>query len=244
MNRAISVLRARRSAALWILGIVLISAPASVAEAPRSAELEAILADFDKVQASIHTLSAEFVETTTHAMLMEPIIAEGRFFLTKPDSIRWEYSHPEEMRFVIASDQYTGYYPGRKTAEKRNVRRWSEQLFRFFGLGQGSAELSKFYRIELGHTDESGAFLLLLEPRKKRARKHVEQVRFLLDGSTYLPRRIEYGGNGGNGRLIEFRSIQVNPDLSAGMYEVDLPADVTVTKGFSGLPGFSPDSAQ
>ena len=238
MNRAMIVLCARRRAALWLLGIVLASGPAF------ATELEEILADFDKVQGSIQTLSAEFVETTTHAMLMDPIVAEGRFFLTKPDSIRWEYSHPEEMRFVIASDRYTGYYPGRKTAETRNVQRWSEHLFRFFGLGQGSAELSRFYRIELGQTDETGAFLLLLEPRKKRARKHVEQVRFLLDASTYLPRRIVYGGKSGNGRVIEFRSIQVNPDLSAGLYDVDLPSDVTVTKGFSGLPGFDPDSAQ
>jgi outer membrane lipoprotein-sorting protein len=148
------------------------------------------------------------------------------------------------MRFVIARDQYTGYFPARKRAETRSVRRWSDQLFRFFGLGQGSSELAKFYRISLGEHDEESVRLLVLNPRKRRARKRVEEVRFFLDASTYLPRRVEYRGKDGGGRLIEFREILVNPDLSAALYRVELPDDVTVTKGFSGLPDLDSELAR
>jgi len=31
----------------------------------------------------------------------------------------------------------------------------------------------------------------------------------------------------------------VNPELAIGLYEVELPSDVKVTKGFSALSGFS-----
>jgi outer membrane lipoprotein carrier protein len=218
----------------------------ALAGGAHAAELEQVLSEFDSVQNSIQTLSAEFTETTVNRMLKDPLIAEGEFYLTKPDSIRWEYSAPEEMRFVIARDQYTGYFPSQKRAEKRNIKRWSDQLFRFFGLGQGSAELAKFYRLGLGQDDEAedGTYLLLLEPKKRRARKRVEEVRFWLDDATYLPRRVEYRGSDGNQRTIEFHEIRVNPDLAAGIYTVDLPEDVTVTKGFSGLPNFTPDAAQ
>jgi len=223
--------------------IVLLSA---LAGGSHAAELEQVLSEFDAVQNSIQTLSAEFTETTVNTMLKDPIIAEGEFYLTKPDSIRWEYSAPEEMRFVIARDQYTGYFPTQKRAERRNIKRWSDQLFRFFGLGQGSAELAKFYRLGLDQSGEAedGTYLLLLEPKKRRARKRVEQVRFWLDDSTYLPRRIEYRSSDGNRRTVEFHKIRVNPDLAASIYTVDLPEDVTVTKGFSGLPNFTPDAAQ
>jgi outer membrane lipoprotein carrier protein len=212
------------------------------ASAVSAEELDQVLARFDEVQGSIQTLSAQFTETTSNTMLKDPIVAEGRFYMTKPDSIRWEYSSPEEMRFVIARDQYTGYFPARKQAEKRNVQRWSDHLFRFFGLGQGSAELAKFYRIQLGEVDEENVRLLLLEPRKRRARKRIEEVRFFLDESTYLPRRVEYRGADGNGRVIEFEEIRINPDLEANLYQVDLPNDVEVTKGFSGLPNLNPES--
>ena len=45
-------------------------------------------------------------------------------------------------------------------------------------------------------------------------------------------------------RRIEFHEILLNPDLSASLYTVDLPPDVEVSKGFSGLPGFSADEAE
>jgi len=211
-----------------------------------AADLDEILFGFDEVQSSIRSLRAEFHETTTNLLLKDPIIAEGRFFLSKPDAILWEYRSPEEMRFVIADDQYTGYFPTQQRAEKRNVRRWSEQIFRFFGLGQGSAELSKFYDISLGDdgSAQDGTYLLLLEPKKRRVRKRVETVRFWLDAKTFLPQQVEYLSKDGSKREIRFHDVQVNPDLAAGIFTVQIPSDVTVTQGFGGVPSFSPGSAR
>ena len=237
---------ARRSALRLACAAVIASfAAGSTSTVPAADDLAQILERFDRVQDSIRTLSAEFSETTTSDLLLDPITARGRFFMTKPDSLRWEYTSPEEMKFVIAEDQYTGYFPQQQRAEQRSVRRWSEQIFRFFGVGQGSAELMKFYDIALDDAHAtSGTHLLLLEPKKRRVRKRVPEVRFFLDAQTYLPARVEYVSKNGNSRVIEFHEISVNPDLAAGLYRVDIPAGVRVTDGFSGLPDFSPDSAQ
>ncbi|MCP3980062.1 MAG: outer membrane lipoprotein carrier protein LolA [bacterium] len=226
--------------------ILLLLVALAVAPAASAAEdLAEVLDRFDAVQDEIETLSAEFTETTTHSLLKDPIEAEGRFFLTKPNAIRWEYSSPEEMKFVIAENQYTGYFPRQKRAEKRNIQRWADHLFRFFGLGQGSKELSKFYNISLADAQEDDdRVLLLLHPKKKRARKRVQEVRFFLGRSNNLPVRVEYLSKGGDTRVIEFRDIQVNPSLAANLYSVDIPADVKVTNGFSGLPNLTPESTQ
>jgi outer membrane lipoprotein-sorting protein len=227
------------------LGVVLAVGICAVGFAP-AAELGEVLTRFDEVQDSIRTLSAKFTETTTNELLIDPIAAEGRFFMTKPDSIRWEYSFPEEMRFVISQDEYTGYFPKQKRAERRNVQRWSEHIFRFFGLGQGSQELMKFYDISLDPTHDSsdGIYVLVLEPTKKRVRKRIPEVRFWLDAETFLPRKVEYDGKRGNTRTIVFHEILLNPDLAASTYQVDIPSDVKVSKGFSGLPSWQPDSTQ
>ena len=233
----------RRLRVLWVapLAVGLLCSFAPV----EAVELESILVEFDKVQDSFQTLRAEFDETTRQPMLKDPVVAKGRFYMTKPDSIRWEYSAPEEMRFVISRDEYTGFYPNRKRAERKNIKRWSEQIFRFFGLGQGSAELQKFYRIELVEEDvELGAYVLLLEPKKRRARKRVESVQFWLDSRTYLPQKVEYGSKDGSTRTVTFSDIVLDPDISAGLYQVDIPADFTVTHGFGGMPSLSPGSSQ
>jgi len=127
-----------------------------------TADLSTVLEQFDRVQNSIRTLSADFREVTTNPLLVEPIRAEGRFYMTKPAAIRWEYTRPEEMRFVIAEDEYTGYFPAQHRAERRNVQRWREHIFRFFGVGQASGELEKFYdiRLDTADNDVPGPFAL------------------------------------------------------------------------------------
>jgi outer membrane lipoprotein-sorting protein len=196
-----------------------------------------VLARFDRVQEQVRTLSAEFVQTTQSPLLKEAIVAKGQFFLTKPDSVLWEYTSPEPMRFAVANGEYTGYFPERKKAEKRDIKRWSEQLFRFFGLGQGSKELGRFYEIALGDagTDDKGSYLLLLSPKKRRVKKSVEEVKLWVDVASLLPRRIEYFGKDGARREIRFVNTHLNPDLAAGLYNVKIPADVPISNGFSGL---------
>jgi outer membrane lipoprotein-sorting protein len=208
------------------------AAPATGAE-----DLQDVLARFDRVQAQIHTLSAEFVQTTRNALLKEPVVAKGAFYLTKPDSVLWEYVAPEPMRFVVSEGEYTGYFPQRKRAERRDIKRWSEQIFRFFGLGQGSQDLSKFYAIALGATtpDMKNSYLLVLSPKKRRVKKNVEEVKLWVDVGTLLPQRIDYVGKDGNERVIRFMNTRLNPDLATGMYKLDIPSDVPVSEGFSGF---------
>jgi outer membrane lipoprotein-sorting protein len=231
MNRAFRVV-------LAIAGIALMPCIAST-ETTTPPSLDAVLARFDEVQQGVVTLSAQFTETTVNELLKEPMIARGRFYMTKPDSVMWEYSTPESMQFVIAKDEYLGYFPARKRAERRNIQRWRDQIFRFFGLGQVSGELKKFYdiRLEEPSPEMKDTFALVLEPRKRRVKKRMESVRFWVDRNTYLPVKVEYRDNDGNTRVIEFHEMQLNPDLSAGLYKLSLPSDVTVTTGFGGIHG-------
>jgi len=223
-----------------VLGSALLLGVAVSSPLVRAAELDDVLAHFDEAQASVQTMSASFTETTTNLLLKAPIVAEGKIYMTKPDAIRWEYRTPEEMSFVIANNQYTGYFPEQKRAERRNIQRYSKQIFRFVGLGQGVVELEKFYDISLDPSvaESEGAIGLMLVPKKRRARKRVQDVYLRLDSTSYLPVSIQYRGKDGNSRRIEFAEIRVNPDLAATLYDMELPADVTVTSGFSGLPDF------
>jgi outer membrane lipoprotein-sorting protein len=210
--------------------------PAKPAAAPAS-ELDRILERFDRVQDTIQTLSAEFVETTENKLLKQPLSASGTFYLTKPASVMWEYKAPEEMRFVIDKDLYVGYFPTRKKVEKRDVHRWSEQIFRFFGLGQGSTELKKFYdiRAEDPGPDMKGSYLLVLDPVKRRVKKRVEQVKMWVDDQTLLPVRVQYLGKDGYVRVIRFHNLKLNPKIAPGVYTVQIPPDFKVTTGFGGF---------
>jgi outer membrane lipoprotein-sorting protein len=220
-----------------VVAAVSIAVTASPAAPPAGESLPQVLERFDRVQASIRTLSAQFVQTTRNPILKEPTVAEGRVLphqagrgplgvhLTRADAL------------LRRAGEYTGYFPERKRAERRDIKRWSEQLFRFFGLGQGSAELGKFYEIALGDPgpEMKGSYLLVLSPKKRRVKKNVEEVKLWVDATNLLPVRIDYIGKDGGGREIRFAGTRLNPDLSAALYHVDIPKDVPVSNGFSGL---------
>jgi outer membrane lipoprotein-sorting protein len=229
----------KRPLRIALVAIALSIAPLAFGAEDASPTLEQVLARFDEVQDSVVTLSAQFTETTVSELLKEPMVSRGLFYMTKPDSVMWEYTSPESMQFVIAKDEYVGYFPARKQAERRNIQRWREQIFRFFGLGQVSAELMKFYdiRLEDPGADMKGTYALTLDPRKRRVKKRMQSVRLWVDSSTFLPVKIEYVSNSGNTRSIQFHKLQLNPDLSAGLYNLAIPSDVTVTTGFGGING-------
>jgi len=229
------------------LTVIAFGASVLSAKEPKAAKLAAappagitladVLSRFDQVQAQVRTLSAEFIQTTRSPLLKDPVVAKGQFYLTKPESVLWEYTTPEPMRFVVAAGEYTGYFPARKKAEKRDVKRWSEQLFRYFGLGQGSAELGKFYEIALGDPgkDDKSSYLLVLSPKKRRFRKNVDEVKLWVNTATLLPVRVDYAGKDGGEHEIRFVNTRLNPDLAASLYQVQIPAGVPITNGFSGL---------
>lgn len=239
MNR--SVHRALVSAflALASLSLALAEPPARRGSTGERSDpaLESVLVRFDEAQKQIRSLSADFTQMTVNPLLREPQAAKGRFYMRKPDSVLWEYASPENMRFAIDKGAYTGYFPGRKKAERRDVHRWTEQIFRFFAVGQMSAELRKFYSIRLAEPgpDMKGSVLLVLDPTKRRVRKRVDEVRFWVDASTYLPMKVQYVNSERATRTLVFQNVQLNPDLSASLFDVQIPKGVVVTTGFSEL---------
>jgi len=178
-------------------------------------------------------------------LLKAPMSAQGRFYLRKPDSVLWEYVSPEAMQFAIDRGEYTGYFPGRRHAERRDVHRWTEQIFRFFAVGQASAELRKFYdiRLEDPGPDRKGSYLLVLDPTKRRVRKRVEEVRFWVDAESCLPSKVVYVNKAGATRTILFHNVQLNPDLAVSLFSVQIPPGVVVTNGFTEMGGAAAPSS-
>ena len=216
------------------------------AAAAATDDLATVLERFDEVQRNIQSMSASFSQTTVNPLLEAPLSARGRFFLRKPASVLWEYVSPEAMVFAIDEGRYTGYFPGRKKAERRDVHRWTEQIFRFFALGQVSAELRKFYDIHLEDpgADMKDTHLLVLDPSKRRVKKRVEEVRLWVHRDTCLPAKVQYVNREGATRTLVFQDVRLNPDLSTSLFQVQIPSGVAVTTGFTEMGSSGPSSSQ
>jgi outer membrane lipoprotein-sorting protein len=209
----------------------------SAKRAVQDSATRSLLEHLNTVQARIHTMTADFTDTVRSPVLRAPLVAKGRIYITKPSSVLWEYSQPETMRFVIANDEYVGYFPKRKSAERKNIHRWREQI-RFMSLGQSAEELEEFFdiRLDAAAPAAKGTSVLVLAPTKRRVRKHIEEIRLTVDAGTYLPVQVDWRMPDGSTRVLQLRNVAVNPPISDSLYVVRIPADFKVTTGFS-FPG-------
>jgi outer membrane lipoprotein-sorting protein len=80
---------------IMVLLILLVLLPASVC----ADNFERLRRDSSRIS----TISADFVQKKFMKILSKPLVSEGKFYYTAPDSIRWEYSKP--IKSVVISDK-------------------------------------------------------------------------------------------------------------------------------------------
>jgi outer membrane lipoprotein carrier protein len=200
--------------------------------------LTTILSGFDDAQENTDTLVAAFQERKNLQMLRDPVESSGRFYYSKPHRVKWEYREPESKIYLLTEESYMAYYPEQKRAEKVNVQRYSDKLFRAFGIGQTTSELKKYYDIELA--DESGvdgAYLMVLLPKKRRIQKRIETLKIWVSDDSFLPVQMEYVEPDGDSTVLSFEQILINQEILASRFQIHLPSDVIVTDSFTGIGG-------
>ena len=200
--------------------------------------VNALLRRFDEAQTHTQTLIASFTERKRLHLLVDEQVQSGTFYYTKPDRFLWEYGQPDKKVFMITSEQLLVYYPNLKKAEEVDISRWSKRILRFFGLGQPTAELRKYYDLTLAEDPQMPeTYLLLLEPTKRRVQKRLDSIRIWIDRDMMIPRQIEYAEADGDSTRFTFRNLEVNSTISPAKYDVKIPPGVQVSNSFSGFTG-------
>jgi outer membrane lipoprotein carrier protein len=197
-----------------------------------------LLQRFDERQLNTQTLIAYFVEKKRLQLLADDQVQTGTFYYSKPSSFMWEYSKPDDKVILISSEQLLIYYPQLKKAEEIDISRYSKRILRFFGLGQPTAELRKYYELTLAEDPAMpDTYLLLLDPRKRRVQKRLDSIRIWIDREMMVPRQIEYVEVDGDSTRFTFRNLEINSNISPAKYVINIPPDVEISNSFSGFTG-------
>jgi len=200
--------------------------------------VNALLQRFDEAQMRTQTLIASFVERKRLHLLVDEQVHAGVFYYTKPSAFLWEYSPPDGKVILISSEQLLVYYPNLKKAEEVDISRYSKRILRFFGLGQPTAELRKYYDLSLAEDPQMpDTYVLVLDPTKRRVAKRLDSIRIWIDRDMMVPRQIEYVESDGDSTRFSFRNIEINSAISPAKYDVKIPPGVQISNSFSGFTG-------
>lgn len=190
--------------------------------------LDEVIKRVQKAQASTKTLQADFTQEKTLALLAKPEVSSGRFIYSQPNNVLWTYAAPKRVTMLIANGFLTTYYPDLKKAERIEVKRYQDRIFKYMGASGAIDELGAYFNFTFTNRADKPYYILDLEPKTKGIAKRVRHIRIFIDRKSYLTTQFDYTEGDGDNTKYTFTNLKINEPVPANRFTLALPADVRV----------------
>ena len=215
----------RHHLAAALCAAVALSAPARAA-APVS--LETVIKKVQEQQKKTQTLQADFRQEKELALLSKPDVSTGTFVYSKPNNVLWTYDAPKRVQMVIAGGFLTTYYQDLGKAEKIDVKRFEDRIFKYMGATGAIDELARYFDFTFTDSKSKPVWVLDLTPKNRAVAKRVQRIKISIDKATYLTSKIEYVEGDGDITRYEFSNIRINEPVPQSRFAINLPSNVKV----------------
>jgi len=176
------------------------------------------LASLQEAAKIIQSVKAEFLQKRHLPILSEPLLSQGKFFFRASGLLRWEYLSPLRSVMLQKGDQIRLYHfsEGVWKAEMTQAVEARRMVL---------AEIRQWLQ---GRFDQSKAFnhlyapgppaRIILDPREG-INKFIQRIEIVLSARPGVISRVEIEEPGGSRTSIEFRNVEINPNLPAEIFD-------------------------
>jgi outer membrane lipoprotein carrier protein len=210
------------------LGVAALAMPAVAAKAPKADSLDEVIRKVQLAQAKTNTLQADFRQEKSLALMAKPEVSTGRFIYSKPNNVLWTYDAPKRVTMLIANGMLTTYYPDLNKAERIEVKRYQDRIFKYMGASGAIDELGAWFNFTFTNTSDKPYYALDLDPKSKTIAKRVRHIRIYIDKTSYLTTQFEYTEGDGDKTRYEFTNVKVNAPVEQSRFTLQLPSSVHV----------------
>jgi outer membrane lipoprotein-sorting protein len=209
------------------IGLLIFAAALPLAAAP-PVTLESVVKKIQEQQKKTTTLQATFRQEKELALLSKPEVSTGTFVYSKPNNVLWTYDQPKRVTMLIANGQLTTYFPDLARAERIDVKRFEDRIFKYMGATGAIDELAKYFDFTFTDSPKSDRYALDLTPKNKAVTRRVRRIKIWIDKKTFLTSKIEYVEGDGDITRYEFTNVRVNEPVPQSRFALSLPANVKV----------------
>jgi outer membrane lipoprotein-sorting protein len=202
--------------------------PAVAAKSPKGDSLDEVISKVQAAQTKTNTLQADFRQEKALALMAKPEVSTGRFIYSKPNNVLWTYDAPKRVTMLIANGMLTTYYPDLNKAERIEVKRYQDRIFKYMGASGAIDELGAWFNFTFTNTSDKPYYVLDLDPKSKTIAKRVRHIRIYIDRTSYLTTQFEYTEGDGDKTRYEFTNVKVNAPVEQGRFTLQLPSSVRV----------------
>jgi outer membrane lipoprotein-sorting protein len=190
--------------------------------------LDEVIKKVQLAQSKTTTLQADFRQEKTLALLAKPEVSTGRFVYSKPNNVLWTYDAPKRVTMLIAEGMLTTYYPDLNKAERIEVKRYQDRIFKYMGASGAIDELGAWFNFTFTNTSDKPYYVLDLDPKSKTIAKRVRHIKIYIDRKTYLTTQFEYTEGDGDKTRYEFLNVKINAPVEQSRFVLTLPSSVRV----------------
>src|SRR6476619_5445895 len=201
---------------------------AAASKSAPAVTLESVIKQVQVQQKKTQTMQADFKQEKEMALLAQPEVSSGKFVFSKPNNVLWAYDAPKRVQMLITGGMLTTYYPELNKAERVDVKRFEDRIFKYMGASGTIDELSRYFDFTFTDTSTSPFWVLDLSPKSKVVARRVRHIKIWIEKNTYLTSKFEYVEGDGDITRYEFTNIKVNQPVEQGRFTLNLPSTVKV----------------
>ena len=216
----------KRSLLTAVVCTVVVAAAPMRAAGPVS--LETVVKKIQEQQKKTTTLQADFRQEKELALLSKPEVSNGTFIYSRPNNVLWTYAAPKKVQMAIAGGVLTTYYADLGKAERVDVKRFEDRIFKYMGASGAIDELARYFDFTFTDSKSKPVFALDLTPKNRAVSRRVRSIKLWIDKKTYLTTKIEYVEGDGDITRYEFTNIRINEPVPQSRFALQLPASVRV----------------
>jgi outer membrane lipoprotein carrier protein len=220
-----SSLKSKTAVCLLVVS-ALLGGAASLNAAPVS--LAQVIKKIQEQQKKTSTLQADFRQEKELALLAKPEVSTGKFVFSRPSNVLWTYEAPKKVQMVIANGALTTYYPELGKAERIDVKKFEDRIFKYMGATGAIEELARYFDFTFTDSKSKPVYVLDLTPKNKAVAKRVQRIKLSIDKKTYLTSKIEYVEGDGDITRYEFTNLRINEPVPPSRFALSMPASVRV----------------
>jgi len=185
-------------------------------------------------QSSVHSWSADLIQTRTLKTLTQPLVVNGHLDFATPNDFRWALGQPARTLAVRHGDEMFVVYPLLKRAERYSLGASTPKQLRDTmsllqaGFPHDRAEFNAQFQI-LSLNQTNGNWLFSLQPKSPFARQMMPEMHLGLATNDFSLTSTELVFVDGSTMRSDFTNCVVNPMLDTNLFQWTPPANYQIT---------------
>ena len=206
-----------------LLSVLIIIGSLAVQAQPKGFEAVKNISSFQQAlsanNAAIKTISSDFVQTKSLALLSDKIKSKGKFFFQKEDKVRIEYTSPFSYLLVmnggqvmVKDEQKTSKINTKNSKAMKSVNRIMIDCMRGTVFQNPDFKVAAY--------ESNGAYLLSLVPANEAMKRMFKQIDVFMNRKNLEVNRLTMTETGGDYTDMDFVNTVHNAALNESLFKI------------------------